>query len=329
VNGEPIGTAVRSSRHSNHFPLIPVRILSSYVVAALYKFVSLPDYTELREPLLRELNHNGVKGTILLAEEGINGTIAGNRDGIDAVLSMLRADERLSDLEHKESFTDDMPFLRSKVKLKKEIVTMGVEGIDPPSLTGSYVEPEDWNALISDPDVILIDARNDYEYRIGSFRSAVNPHTDSFREFPDFLDRTIGDEKQKKVAMFCTGGIRCEKSTAYLRQKGYENVFHLHGGVLKYLETVAMEDSLWEGECFVFDNRVAVNHDLEPGSYGQCFACRMPLSDEDLADEAFVQGESCPHCIDSKSDEDRLRYAERERQMALARSRGRVHLGSG
>ncbi len=273
------------------------------------------------------MTRHAVHGTILLAEEGINGTIAGPREGVDAVLSFLRSDERLGTLTHKESITEKMPFLRTKVKLKKEIVTMGIEGIDPPNLTGHYVEPEEWNELISAPDTLLIDARNDYEFHIGSFRQAVNPKTDSFREFPAFLDHAIENEKPRRVAMYCTGGIRCEKSTAYLRQKGFEEVYHLHGGILKYLEDIPKEESLWDGECFVFDDRVAVNHDLEPGSYTQCFACRMPLSKDDLAHESYVVGESCPYCIGTKTDADRSRYSEREHQMELARERGEVHLG--
>ena len=241
--------------------------MSQIVVAALYKFVTLEDYIAMREPLLDCCVTAGVKGTLLLAEEGINGTIAGTREGIDAVLAYLRNDARLADLEHKESFDDHMPFHRMKVKLKKEIVTMGVDGIDPNQTVGTYVKPEDWNALIDDPEVLLIDTRNDYEYGIGSFRGAVDPHTTTFREFPGWVRENLDPAKQKKVAMFCTGGIRCEKASAFMLKEGFEEVYHLQGGILKYLEEVPKEESMWEGECFVFDERVAVNHDLEKGKY--------------------------------------------------------------
>ena len=251
---------------------------SPVIVAALYKFVALPDYRELREPLLDVCLNVGVKGTLLLATEGINGTIAGSRLAIDEVLAYLKSDTRFNDINHKESLDSELPFYRMKVKLKKEIVTMGREGIDPKMLVGHYVQPQDWNALITDPEVTVIDTRNYYECDIGSFEGAINPQTTTFKEIPAFVDQQLDPAVHKKVAMFCTGGIRCEKSTAYLLEKGFDEVFHLKGGVLKYLEEVPKEQSLWRGECFVFDNRVAVDHDLNVGSYDQCHGCRHPIT---------------------------------------------------
>ncbi len=300
---------------------------NNIVVTALYHFVRLENYIDLRQPLLNSMLENNVRGTLLLAQEGINGTIAGSRIGTDKVLNWLRNDPRLSEFDSKESFTDEMPFYRTKVKLKKEIVTMGVQGIDPNMKVGRYVKPEDWNDLISDRDTILIDTRNDYEYQIGTFKNAVNPDTKTFREFPKFVKDNLDSNKNKKVAMFCTGGIRCEKSTAYLMEQGFEDVFHLQGGILKYLEEVPKEETLWDGECFVFDNRVAVNHDLEKGSYEQCFACRYPINQEEMQSEAYKEGVSCPHCIDSVSDDQRERFAEREKQILLAKKRGEKHIG--
>jgi len=299
----------------------------SIVVAALYKFVRLEDYEQLREPLLALMLAQNVRGTLLLASEGINGTIAGPRAGIDAVLGWLREDPRLADLEHKESFHDEHPFLRTKVKLKKEIVTMGVEGIDPNRTVGTYLSPEEWNAVISDPETLLIDTRNDYEVEVGTFKGAINPETRTFREFPDYVKDTLDPAKHKKVAMFCTGGIRCEKSTAYLKEQGFEEVYHLKGGILKYLEEMPREDSLWEGECFVFDERVTVDHDLNPGEFDQCHACRRPISDEEKASEKFQLGVSCPKCYDESSPEQKARFAERQKQIELARARGRQHRG--
>ena len=297
------------------------------VVCALYHFVRLEDFKTLREPLLTLMQKHTVRGTLLLAEEGINGTIAGSREGIDAVLDWLRQDNRLADLDSKESLTDDMPFYRSKVKLKKEIVTMGVQGIDPKRVVGTYVEPKDWNELITDPEVTLIDTRNDYEVNIGTFEQAVNPKTETFREFPDYVKQNLDPKKHKKVAMFCTGGIRCEKSTAYLKEQGFEEVYHLKGGILKYLEEVPKEDTKWQGECFVFDNRVAVNHDLEKGGYDQCYACRYPITEADKQSEHYQQGVSCPHCYNKTTKEQRRQFAMREKQMQLAKQRGDAHLG--
>ncbi len=263
----------------------------------------------------------------MLANEGINGTIAGPREGIDKVLAYLKSDARLSGLQHKESLDEEMPFYRMKVKLKREIVTMGVEGIDPNLVVGTYVRPEDWNDLVNDPDVLLIDTRNDYEYSIGSFKGAVDPQTTTFREFPEYVRSHLDPQKQKKVAMFCTGGIRCEKASAFMLQEGFEEVYHLQGGILKYLEEVPEAESTWEGECFVFDNRVAVNHRLEKGQYDQCYGCRMPITDEDKQSDKYRKGVCCPHCYDSLSADQIERFSERQKQIELARARGEIHVG--
>ncbi len=298
------------------------------VVCALYKFVTLEDFKSIREPLLDFCVAQGIKGTLLLASEGINGTVSGSRVGIDTLLAYLKSDARLADLEHKESYYQDKPFYRMKVKLKKEIVTMGVEGIDPNRVVGTYVAPKDWNALISDPDVTVIDTRNDYEFEIGSFERAINPETETFREFPDYVKDNLSPEQNKKVAMFCTGGIRCEKSTAYLKEQGFDEVYHLKGGILKYLEDVPKEDSLWKGECFVFDNRVAVNHDLEKGEYDQCHGCRYPITEADKASELYLEGVACPRCYHKQSPEQRKRFTERQKQIQLAKQREELHLGA-
>lgn len=299
----------------------------SVVVAALYRFARFPDFESFREPLHQHMLDQGVRGTLLLAAEGINGTIAGSREGIDSVLKWLKQDARFAELEAKESYVEENPFYRTKVKLKKEIVTMGVEDIDPNDIVGTYVEASHWNELLDDPEVVLIDTRNKYEVEIGTFENAVNPETDSFREFPEFVKENLDPQKNKKVAMFCTGGIRCEKSTAYLRQQGFAEVYHLKGGILKYLEDVPKEATKWQGECFVFDNRVTVNHDLEQGEYDQCHACRMPITAQDKLNEHYQKGVSCHHCFDMHSKEQVKRYAERERQMELARIRGEDHIG--
>ncbi|WP_031564382.1 rhodanese-related sulfurtransferase [Rheinheimera texasensis] len=300
-----------------------------YVVAALYKFVNLPDYVELRDKLYQHLVLNKVKGTLLLAEEGINGTICGTREGIDAVRQWLDADGRFEGLSYKESFADEPAFYRTKVKLKTEIVTMGVPGVNPQHIVGTYVKGEDWNRLIEDPDTILIDTRNDYEVAIGTFKNAVNPNTTSFREFPQWAAENLDKTKHKKVAMFCTGGIRCEKSTAYLKEQGFDEVYHLDGGILKYLEEMPEQNSLWQGECFVFDQRVAVKHGLEQGSYDQCYACRMPLSPADMQSEKYIKGMSCPHCHDQLSEEQKASFAERQKQIELAKQRGEQHIRDG
>ena len=300
----------------------------STVVAALYKFVSFEDFRDWREPLFEQCDTWGVKGTLLLAHEGINGTVAGSREGIDALLAFLRRDVRFEDIEVKESYDSQQPFYRLKIKLKKEIVTMGVEDIDPNTCVGTYVEPKDWNALIQSEDVTLVDTRNQYEVNIGTFEGAIDPHTDTFRELPSYVQNNLDPKKHRKVAMFCTGGIRCEKSTAYLKQQGFDEVYHLKGGILKYLEDVPEEDSLWRGECFVFDNRVSVNHQLEKGRYDLCHGCRQPISEQDKQHPHFIEGVACPKCYDQQSSEQRARFSERQKQIELAKQRGDVHIGA-
>ena len=302
--------------------------MTSFLVAALYKFVSLPDFEDLKDGLYACANANDVMGTILLAHEGINGTIAGPEAGVRNLLACIRADERMADLEHKESWADENPFYRMKVRLKREIVTLGVEGVDPTTQVGEYVTPNKWNDLISDPDVVVIDTRNDYEVEIGTFKGAVNPQTTSFREFPDWLDRQDNALKEKKVAMFCTGGIRCEKSTALLKARGFDQVYHLQGGILKYLEEVPADESMWEGECFVFDQRVSVGQGLKQGPYDLCHACRHPITEDDKHSPLFMPGVSCPKCHDKMSDQQRHRFAERQKQIQLAKQRGQSHIAA-
>lgn len=302
--------------------------MSKVTVAALYHFVSLNDYEQLRQPLLNKMLELGIKGSLLLASEGINGTVAGKQLAIDQLLAWIKSDSRLASLRYKLSYVDEMPFYRTRVKLKKEIVTMGIEGIDPNQVVGTYVAPEDWNALISDPQVTLIDTRNDYETKIGTFKNAIDPETKSFREFPDYIQNNHDPKSAKRVAMFCTGGIRCEKSTAYLKELGYEEVYHLQGGILKYLEEVPEQESLWQGECFVFDNRVSVNHQLQKGQYDMCHGCRQPITEEDKKSPNYQQGVSCENCYDKLSPQQKQRFEEREKQMQLALSRGESHIGS-
>lgn len=301
---------------------------SPIVVCALYKFVTLKKFQDLRQPLLKVMEYNHIRGTLLLASEGINGTVASNRQGIDALLAWLNKDTRLGNIVVKESFETNNPFNRIKVKLKKEIVTMGVEGIDPKQVVGTYIKPKDWNALIADPEVTLIDTRNDYEVKVGTFEGALNPNTTNFREFPQYVRDHLNPKANKKVAMFCTGGIRCEKSTAYLKEQGFDEVYHLQGGILKYLEEVPEADTKWQGECFVFDNRVTVNHQLEKGEYDQCHACRLPITKEEQTSDKYLEGISCPHCFDQHTPEQRQRYRQRQHQMQLAEQRGEAHIGA-
>ena len=297
-------------------------------VVALYRFVRLDDYESMREPLLNFCLDRHIRGTLLLAHEGINGTVAGRDSAIDELLNYLRADDRLADLDCKFSSHEERPFLRMKVKLKREIVTMGQENIDPNVCVGRYASPQEWNALIDDPDVLVIDTRNEYEVEIGTFAGAVNPHTNSFREFPDWVEQNLDPKKHKKVAMFCTGGIRCEKSTSLLVSRGFEDVWHLKGGILNYLEQTPEEDTRWEGECFVFDSRVAVNHQLEKGSYDQCFACRFPIDDDQKQSPHYLPGVSCPRCVNAHTEQQKGRFAERQRQIGLAKRRGESHIGA-
>ena len=298
-----------------------------HTVAALYHFTRLSDPASLRPGLLDVCLAGGVKGSVLLADEGINGTIAGSRQGVDAVLSHIRAWPGCQGLEWKESLANSMPFGRLKVRVKPEIVTMGQPNINPLARVGHYVKPADWNELISAPDVAVIDTRNEYEVQIGSFAGAVDPGTQAFREFPAWWQANKGRFAGKRIAMFCTGGIRCEKSTNYLLGQGVDQVFHLQGGILKYLEDVPQEASLWQGECFVFDERISVGHGLKPGDFTSCRACRRPLSEADRASPHFDQGVCCPHCADEYSQADRARFRERQKQIDLAKARGQRHLG--
>ncbi|MDA9779689.1 rhodanese-related sulfurtransferase [Amylibacter sp.] len=301
--------------------------MTKVIVAALYHFTKFSDYKKLQDPLRKICNSEGIKGSLLIAYEGINGTISGSRSGIDAVLKHIRSMPGCSDLEHKESFASEIPFKRMKVKLKKEIVTMGQPHIDPTLNVGNYIEPSDWNNLISQDDVIVIDTRNDYEVAIGSFDGAINPETKSFGEFPEWWEENRSKYQDKRVAMFCTGGIRCEKSTNFLLNEGVKDVYHLKGGILKYLEEVPEKNSKWNGECFVFDSRVSVKHGLEEGIYNLCYACRMPLAPDDFKKEEFEKGVSCHLCIDSNDDERKERFRERQYQVELADKRGKHHIG--
>lgn len=302
--------------------------MSQYLVAALYKFVSLPDCQSLQAPLQACCDRHNVKGTLLLATEGINGTIAGTYEGIHAVLAQLRSDSRLADLSHKESFAATMPFHRMKVRLKREIVTLGVSDIDPNQMAGTYVKPEDWNQLISDPEVVVVDTRNDYEVAIGTFKGALNPNIKSFRELPDWVRQQKLLDKKPKVAMFCTGGIRCEKSTAFMRTEGFDEVYHLQGGILKYLETVPEADSLWQGDCFVFDERVSVNHGLNLGAHELCRSCRHPLNPQDRTSPLYELGVSCARCHDQTSPEKKQSLRERQKQVEIAAARNQLHVGA-
>ncbi len=300
--------------------------MTDFLTAAFYKFVELPDFAELQAPLLNLCATHDVKGTILLASEGINSTIAGPAAGVQAVLAHLRCDPRLADLQHKEAWSTKAPFYRMKVRLKREIVTMGVPGISPTRMVGRYVKPQDWNALISDPGVVVVDTRNDYEVGIGTFTGAIDPGIQSFSQLPAWVQQAPAlnpaSGKKPKVAMFCTGGIRCEKSTALLLAQGYDEVYHLEGGILKYLETVPPAQSLWQGQCFVFDERVSVGHGLIPGQLNLCRACRQPLDDADLAPPLFEAGVSCPKCHATTRETQKNSARERQRQWELAKARG-------
>ncbi len=296
-------------------------------VAALYHFTPFPDPQALKGPLASVACAHGVRGTLLLAREGINGTIAGTRAGIDAVLAHIRALPGCADLIWKESTAETMPFGRMKVRLKREIVTMGQPDVDPTAAVGRYVAPADWNALISAPDVAVIDTRNDYEVQIGTFAGAVDPETRSFRDFPAWWRENAHRFHNKRIAMFCTGGIRCEKSTNFLLGEGVEDVFHLQGGILKYLEDIPEAESLWQGECFVFDKRVSLGHGLRQGHYDLCHACRRPLAAEDRARPEYEPGVACHRCAGEYSDADRARFRERQHQTELAAARGEEHFG--
>lgn len=306
-----------------------------FLTAALYKFVELPDFVALQAPLLACCEAHGVKGTLLLASEGINGTIAGSPQGVQAVLAFLRSDPRLASLEHKEAHAAQMPFYRIKVRLKKEIVTLGVPDVHPALMAGQYVKPQDWDELLADPALVLVDTRNDYEVAIGTFQGAINPATHSFSELPAWVEKEMAEGgalapvngKKPRVAMFCTGGIRCEKSTAFMRAQGFEEVYHLEGGILKYLETMPEAHSSWQGECFVFDERVSVGHGLQPGDFTLCRSCRDPLSAADRQSPLYELGVSCAHCHDRTTEAQKHGYRERQRQVELAATRHQAHIG--
>lgn len=301
--------------------------LPNIMVAAFYRFHPLKNSADIRAQLLPALKAAGAKGSVLLADEGVNGTIAAPTDKIEQALQAIIDLCGLPEMDRKYSQAPALPFMRLKVRLKKEIVTIGNVKANPNELVGEYVEAKDWNALISDPDVIIVDARNDYEYRVGTFRNAIDPQTESFSQFPAWVNSNLHNMKGKKIATFCTGGIRCEKATSFMRHEGFEKVYHLKGGILKYLEEVPQERSLWQGECFVFDERVSVRHGLTPGDLTACRACRRPLGDADRASPLFENGVRCPHCVDEYSEADRARFRERQRQMELAAARGERHLG--
>jgi UPF0176 protein len=298
-----------------------------FVVAALYKFADLPDCKNIQSQLKELCMHHNIKGTLIVAQEGINGTVAGNRDAIDALNAFLQKDDRFHNLEYKESFAHKNPFYRMKVRLKKEIVTLGINGVNAAKEAGIYVEPEEWNAIIQDPDVILIDTRNDYEVAIGTFKGAIDPKTTCFTEFPKYVRENLDPKKNKKVAMMCTGGIRCEKASAFMLKEGFETVYHLKGGILKYLENIPQEKSLWEGDCFVFDQRVSVKHGLQLGDHTLCYGCRQPLSHADTKSDKFQLGVSCPYCFDRLKPERRKNLEQRQRQVEIAASRHSQHIG--
>ena len=299
------------------------------LVAALYKFVEIDDLLSLQSNLYEICEKNNIMGTILIANEGINGTISGKTNEINQTISLLKSDKRFANIEIKYSSTNKQPFHRMKVRLKKEIVTIGLPEINPNKKVGTYVKPDDWNDLISDPNVIVIDTRNKYETKIGSFQNALDPETSSFREFPDWVKKfkSSKENANKKIAMFCTGGIRCEKASSLMKEEGFEDVYHLQGGILKYLETIDKENSLWNGECFVFDQRVCLTDELEVGSYKMCFACRMPITEEEMQNEKYIEGISCIYCYDKTTKEKKERFGSRQRQILLAKERGEKHLG--
>lgn len=297
-------------------------------ILAFYKFIRIAEPMALQAPLLALCKDLGIKGTVLLGAEGINGTVSGSSESIATLRAYFDASPYFTDLVAKLSYADEHPFYRMKVKMKQEIVTIGQDCADPLKKVGTYIEPQDWNELLNDPEVVLVDTRNDYEVEVGTFKQAIDPKTTNFREFPEFVEKNLDPKKHKKIAMFCTGGIRCEKASSYMLAQGFEEVYHLKGGILQYLEDVPAENSLWEGECFVFDNRVTVNHDLAPGKYAMCHACRHPISPEEMDSPLYVKDISCPRCHDTQSEVNRERAAERAKQMALAEQRGVVHIGS-
>ena len=302
-----------------------------FKVAALYKFFEIDNPLELQISLKKILKNHSIFGTILVGSEGINGTIAAkDKKNLSKALTYLKKLKGFKDLDIKFSDSQKNPFIRLKVKLKEEIVTIGDKSIDPSKSAGEYVNPEDWNSLLEEENILLIDTRNDYEYSIGTFKDSINPKTQKFRDFPKWLknqDYTTEDKNSKKVAMFCTGGIRCEKASSLMKNEGFKRVYHLKGGILKYFESVSKEKSLWNGECFVFDDRVSVKHDLSVGDYDMCHGCRMPITETDKASQKYIQGVSCPNCYDQTTEEQKSRYSSRQKQVELAKQRNQKHIG--
>lgn len=302
--------------------------MSELIAVTFYTFFDFPDFKEERDPLQAYCVQQKVKGTILLAHEGINGTLAGTRSGVESVLAYLRSDKRLENLTVKSSPVESLPFYRMNVRLKKEIITFGVSEADPREKIGPHVAPNDWNERINDPDVTVVDTRNDYEVGVGTFKGALNPGIQSFSEFPAYVHQHLNPKEHSKVALFCTGGIRCEKAALFMLNQGFEDVYQLDGGILKYLEEIPIENSLWEGECFVFDHRVSLDHDLKKGSYSLCYACRQPLSETDLDSKNYKKGVSCPYCFSTLTEEKRVRMQQRQYQVELACRKNKSHIGS-
>jgi UPF0176 protein len=300
---------------------------TTVTVAAFYRFHPLANIADIRNALLPKLKELGAKGSVLLAEEGVNGTLAAPAENIETALQAIIALCGLPELDRKYSATPALPFMRLKVRLKKEIVTIGNVRANPNEVVGEYVEAKDWNALISDPDVIIVDTRNDYEYRVGTFRNAIDPQTDSFSQFPAWVNSNLHNMKGKKIATFCTGGIRCEKATSFMRHQGFEKVYHLKGGILKYLEEVPKAESLWDGACYVFDERVAVGHGLVIADFTTCHGCLEPVSAQDRQSTDYEEGVCCPHCANTLTDEQKASNRERQKQFELAQKRGAKHLG--
>jgi len=302
-----------------------------YKVAALYKFTEVLDSLSFHNKIRKKLKEFSIYGTILVGDEGINGTISSsNNENLLKALNYIKSYKEFDDLDIKYSSSDKNPFVRLKVKLKEEIVTIGDKSIDPTKSAGEYVEPENWNDLIDDKNTIIIDTRNNYEYSIGTFKNSLNPNTTKFREFPNWLKKnkfTAHEKNNKNIAMFCTGGIRCEKASSLMKEKGFKNVYHLKGGILKYFESVSKEKSRWQGECFVFDDRVSVKHDLSQGTYDMCHGCRMPITDNDKKSKKYIRGVACPKCFDKTSEEQKLRYKSRQKQVDLAKERNQKHIG--
>ena len=301
-----------------------------FSVAALYKFSSINDPESLHNEIRIRLKSLSISGTILVGEEGINGTISGTNSNIKKAIAFIQSIKGFASLDIKYSESPKNPFIRLKIKLKKEIVTIGDRSINPNKIVGDYVDPKNWNSLIDDKDTILIDTRNDYEYSIGTFKNAINPKTVKFREFPKWVKNqnfTEDDKKNKKVAMFCTGGIRCEKASSLMMKDGFENVHHLKGGILNYFQSVKNEDSLWEGECFVFDDRVSVNQDLTVGTYDMCHGCRMPITEDDKKLKEYIKGVSCPKYFNTRTEDQKARYMSRQKQVDLAKARNQKHIG--